>query len=152
MLFITDKKLIGRREEIDFPELGLFKIDAKVDTGAHTTALHCHKITTYHHRRKLYVAFYLLDPGYPQYKDKRIKMPVTARRRIKSSSGEAEKRVIITTNIKAGGEKYPIEISLTDRSKMEFPVLLGRKFLSRRFIVDVGHYNLLQKNLKKNKK
>lgn len=149
MLFITEKKLIGRREEIDFPDLKLYGIDAKIDTGAYSAALHCHKISTFFKLGKEYVSFYLLDPGHPQYNEKRLVLPIKSRRRIKSSTGQEEKRVIIQTNIRAGKEKMPIEISLTDRSKMEFPVLLGRKFLSRRFIVDTSRYNMLKKYYKK---
>ena len=63
------KQIIGRREEIDFPELGLFGITAKIDTGAYTTALHCHDI----HERDGVLYFKLLNPSHHEFNKQEIK-------------------------------------------------------------------------------
>jgi len=59
--------IIGRRELVDFPELGLLKIEAKIDTGAFTTALHCYNINEEVINGKKVISFYLLDPTHPEY-------------------------------------------------------------------------------------
>ena len=129
-----EKPLIGRREYIDFPELGLFGITAKVDTGAYTTALHCHDIRE--ENGVLY--FKVLDPSHPDYNEKEQKFTSYSQKEIKNSFGEIEKRYIIKTIIRMGKKRIKSVISLTDRGNMRYPVLIGRKLLKNKFIVDVG--------------
>ena len=144
----NEKITIGRREVIDFPELGLFGITAKVDTGAYTTALHCHDIRE--ENGVLY--FKLLDPTHPEYTAKEQKFTTYFQKEIKNSFGEVEKRYIIKTIIKMGRKRIKSVISLTDRGTMRYPVLIGRKLLKNRFVVDVALLNNIPpvlKNLKK---
>src|SRR6218665_96552 len=102
------KVTIGRRETVDFPELNVYGIVAKVDTGAYTTELQFD-----HYFRK----------------------------EIKNSFGETENRYIIKTIVKIGRKRIKSVISLTDRGTMRYPVLIGRKLLKNRFIVDVSLLN-----------
>lgn len=132
-----EKQLIGRREVIAFPELGLYEITAKVDTGAYTTALHCHDI--YEKNGALY--FKLLDPSHPDYNRQEHIVAEYSQKEIKNSFGEVEKRYIIKTVIKIGRRRIKSLISLTDRGNMRYPVLLGRKLLKNRYIVDVALLN-----------
>jgi hypothetical protein len=135
---MDQKKLtIGRRETVDFPELGLYHITAKVDTGAYTTALHCHDIKE--ENGVLY--FKLLDPGHPGYTGKELSYKDYFRKEIKNSFGESEKRYIIKTIVRIGRKRIKSVISLTDRGTMRYPVLIGRKLLKNRFIVDVSLLN-----------
>lgn len=131
-------KVIGRREWIDFPDLGLEKINAKIDTGAYTSSLHVHHVEEIEIKGKAGVRFQVLDPDHPEYKDRYFEFPVLKQKYIKSSSGERQRRHIIKTRIRLAGKNYRIELSLADRSRMECPVLLGRKILTRRFLVDVS--------------
>lgn len=133
----TEKLTVGRRELIDFPDLGLFGITAKVDTGAYTTALHCHDIRE--DNGVLY--FKLLDPSHPDYTERELNFTEYSQKEIKNSSGETEKRFIIKTIIKIGPKRIKSVISLTDRGTMRYPVLIGRKLLKNRFIVDVSLLN-----------
>lgn len=132
------KTTIGRRELVSFPDLGLKKIQAKIDTGAYSTALHCHDI----HVKDGVLYFKLLDPTHPEYNDKPQSATEFSRKIIKSSSGEAEERYIIKTRVKIGKRKIKSVISLTDRGNMRYPVLIGRKLLKNRFIVDVSEINI----------
>ena len=132
-----EKPTIGRRESIDFPELGLYGITAKIDTGAYTTALHCHDIRE--ENGVLY--FKLLDPSHPDYTEKEQKFTTYSQKEIKNSFGESEKRYIIKTIIRIGKKRIKSVISLTDRGTMRYPVLIGRKLLKNRFIVDVSLLN-----------
>lgn len=140
-----EKIIIGRKDKVDFPELGLYNITAKIDTGAYTSAIHCHEIKIVRKGKKRYVSFRLLDPSHSTYNGTLLKHELLALRKIKNSSGQVEERCIIKTVIVLYGKHYDMELSLTDRSRMECPVLLGRKLLRKRFIVDVGMVNLSYK-------
>ncbi len=147
-----EKKVIGRKDKVDFPKLKLFDIDAKVDTGAYTTSIHCHNVKTKKVGAKEYVIFDLLDPSHPDYNNKELKLPIHKIKKVRNSFGQSEKRFIVKTNIVLFGEKEEIEMSLSDRSKMQYPVLIGRKLLNKKFIVDVSKYNLSYKLKKRSQK
>ncbi len=132
------KKIIGRIEKIDLPELSIFNIDAKIDTGAYTSSLHCHDITVEKVKGRLHAKFYVLDPNHPEYEEKQYNAPVHKIKRVRSSNGEIEERVIIKQKIHFYGTLFKIQLSLTDRSKMKYPMLIGRRFLTDKFIVDVS--------------
>ena len=137
-----EKLIIGRIDKVDLPDTGIFGLDAKVDTGAYTSALHCHHIQTQTKNGVEGVSFKLLDPSHPEYNDHEYFFENFARKKIKSSSGHAEWRYIVKTSVVLFGRKFKTEFSLTDREQMKFPVLLGRKFLRGRFVVDVSEENL----------
>ena len=144
------KLTIGRREIIDFPELGLFSIEAKIDTGALTSVLHCHDIRE--NNGILY--FKLLDPSHPEYNEKEQRSTEYSQKEIKNSFGEVENRYIIKTIIHIGNKRIKALISLTDRGTMRYPVLIGRRFLKNRFVVDVSQLNCIElhHSLKKTKR
>ncbi|MCB0395171.1 MAG: ATP-dependent zinc protease [Flavobacteriales bacterium] len=137
-----DKRTIGRKDKIDLPDLDLIDLDAKVDTGAYTSALHCHNFSTKKVKGKEWVCFQLLDPEHPLYNEQTYSLPVHTRRTIKNSFGSSEERFTILTTIVIFGKKRPIEMSLSNRSDLRHPVLLGRKFLRSKFVVDVNKFNL----------
>lgn len=130
------KIIIGRTERVDLKALSLFGLDAKIDTGAYTPSLHCHNIEVNEEENEVF--FTLLDPEHPEYDGKRIHFPISSLKNVKSSNGTVEKRVFIYTTITLFGEEYETDISLTDRSSMKYPMLLGRDFLKNKFIVDVS--------------
>jgi hypothetical protein len=138
----TEKVTIGRREIIDFPDLELFGVTAKVDTGAYTTALHCHDIR----EEKGVLYFKLLDPSHPDYTAKELSIKEYFQKEIKNSFGEIEKRYIIKTIVRIGKKRIKSVISLTDRGTMRYPVLIGRKLLKNRFIVDVSLLNIISES------
>lgn len=128
---------LGRREKIDFPDLGLFGLIAKIDTGANTTALHCH-----HVRVENGVLFFrLLDETHPEYQDREHRFELFDQKIIRSSFGEEELRYIIRTRIRIGKKTIRSIVSLSDRKNMKYPVLIGRRLLKNRFIVDVSLLN-----------
>lgn len=145
-------KVIGRLERIDFPEWNLFDIDAKIDTGAYTSSLHCHHIKPYKEADKEYVKFNLLDPSHETYNDKLFKLPIHRKKVVKSSNGETEERYVVKTTVKIYDNILKAELSLTDRSEMRYPVLIGRKLLNGRFLVDVSRKYLSKKEFQEPKK
>src|SRR3990172_11505456 len=91
--------IIGRKDKADFPELGLYDIDAKVDTGAYTSAIYCQDIMEVDEVGKSKVRFRLLDPSRPSYNNREFTHPIYAKREIKNSFGQVEERYIIKTKI-----------------------------------------------------
>ncbi|MDR9419045.1 ATP-dependent zinc protease [Gracilimonas sp.] len=135
----TEKqKIVGRVEEVDLPTWDFFGLDAKIDTGAFTSSLHCHHIEPFTKNGEKWVSFYLLDPDHKAYNEQKIEMPIHDRREVKSSNGETEYRYFVQTKIRFYNNLYDIEFSLTNRSGMKYPLLIGRKFLRKGpFITDV---------------
>ena len=129
------KQIIGRGEVVDFPELGLSGISAKIDTGAYSSTLHCRDIKVSEGQEKI-LSFKVL--GSPE---KEIYFKDFSQKKIKNSFGEAEKRYIIKTKIKIAGRVIKSIISLADRGNMRYPVLIGRKLLKNKFVVDVALKN-----------
>lgn len=136
------KKIIGRIDKADFPALELFDIDIKIDTGAYTSSIHCQKVWV--ENEELVCLFY--DKGHPLYNGKEFRFKDYTFARVKSSNGMVQKRYKIKTIIILFGKKYNISLTLSTREDMRFPILIGRKFISRKFIVDVTQKNLSYNN------
>lgn len=145
------KPTIGWKELIDLPEFGLTHIPAKIDTGARTSVLHCSHIRLIHRGKKRFVEFVPLDESFPTAQDRQTKftLPFHSERNIKNSFGQEESRYVVKTIIRMFDQDYPIEISLRDRSDMEFPMLLGRSFIRGKFLVNVAQSNLNHSNISK---
>lgn len=140
-----DKKItIGRIEKIDLPNLSLFNLDAKIDTGAYTSSLHCHHIEPFTKEGKDWVKFFVLDPNHPEYEERQFECPIFKIKPVKSSNAQIEERVVIKQKTKFSRFHRTIELSLANRSEMKFPVLIGRKFLTGHFVVDVSKKFILK--------
>lgn len=137
------KKIIGRRELISILDLELYNLDAKIDTGADSNALHCDDI--YVDEKKI-VHFKLLDEVHPAYNGTKMKMPLYKMKRVRSSNGKLQSRPSIRVQVEFFGKKYTTVISLTNRSDMKYPMLIGRKFIENRFLVDVSKEYLTKKD------
>jgi len=136
------KMTIGRKDKADFPEFKLRNIDIKIDTGAFTSSIHCHRIELQVIEGKQTIKFELLDPSHKLYNSRKYRTEHYKEKLVKNSFGTKEKRYVILTRIVLFGDEYPIELSLSERGEMKYPVLIGRKLLSGRFIVDPARYNL----------
>ena len=132
---MLSKKIIGNIELISILDLELYDLDAKVDTGADSNALHCDDIFVDDENN---VHFKLVDEVHASYHDKKIVMPLYKLKRVKSSNGKIQLRPSIKVDVLFFGKKYKAVISLTNRSDMKYPMLIGKKFLSGRFLVDVS--------------
>ena len=139
------KLTIGRKDKADFPELKLTNISCKIDTGAYTSTIHSHDIKEIIIDGEKYIEFQLLDPSHPKYRDEKLKTKNFTKKNIKNSFGITEERFVIKTIIKIFENEYPIELSLSERSDMKNPILIGRTLLNNRFIVDTDQYNLSYK-------
>ena len=141
------KRLLGRRELIDFPAFALGGVEAKVDTGAYTSAIHCTNIHLESDAQgRPLLVLNLLDPGHEGADGCPLTFPEFALRDIRSSNGEVQERYVIRAVVQLYGEHFEAEFSLSDRSDMKYPVLLGRSLLREgRFVVDVARRNLSAK-------
>lgn len=138
-----DKQIIGKRETISIIDLELYDLDAKVDTGADSSALHCDHIDIDEATQQ--VSFTLLDVVHEAYHGKRMTFPIYKIKKVKSSNGQIQERPSIKVTVEFFGKKYKSVISLTNRADMKFPMLIGRRFLSGKFLVDVSQENLNSK-------
>jgi len=138
------KKLIviGRSDKIDLPELELYDIAAKIDSGAFTSTIHCHNIREIKTKTETTITFNLLDPSHSDYNEKEFILKNYTKKTVKSSTGHVEDRYIIQTTAQLFNKNYPIELSLSDRKDMKFPILIGRKLLINHFVIDVAKNNL----------
>jgi hypothetical protein len=135
---LRNKIIIGRRDRVDFPDLFLDDIDAKVDTGAYSCAIHCDNIKVFKRNNEAWVRFTLFDDNEKTKHEAKILIYKS----IKNSFGTKEQRCLIETHIRLFEKNILIQLALTDRSSMKYPVLLGRKLLMDNFIVDVSKYNI----------
>jgi hypothetical protein len=137
--------LIGWRERVKLPELGIGTIIAKVDTGARTAALHAEdiRIEGHGHHRKVHFRVPVNGRNY------HCVLPFKGEKRVKSTSGHRQTRPVIETNILIGSVRIHAEITLTDRTDMGVPMLLGRATVRDHFVVDPGHAYIVSRKKKK---
>jgi hypothetical protein len=131
-------QILGRYDRVDLPELGLSDIHAKIDTGAYTCSLHCREARVVDGK----LEFILLDQEHPEFTGMKFVFDNFQKRDIKNSFGEVEKRFIIVTSIKVFDEVITADFSLCNRGSLKFPILIGRKILRDRFLIDVKMKNL----------
>lgn len=136
-----EKTIIGRFDKADFPGLHLEDIAVKVDTGAYTSSIHCDHIV----EEKGVLKCTFLDEEHPNYNGRTFRFTDYDIVFVRSSNGVVQKRYQIQTTITLFGKTRKISLSLSARQEMRFPVLLGRRFITRKFIVDTELYDLSYK-------
>ncbi|QIL84956.1 ATP-dependent zinc protease [Vibrio sp. HDW18] len=133
---MKQKMLVGWREELSLPGLGIARIKAKIDTGARTSCLHAFKIERFNKGSMLWVRFWI----HPMQNNVELvnvcEAEVIDQRSVRDSGGHQEQRYVIRTEVSFGGQTWPIEITLTNRENMAFRMLLGRTAMHHRIIVD----------------
>jgi hypothetical protein len=136
------KQIIGRKEKITLEEWGLKNITAKIDTGAYTSAIHCEYTQVKMLGGKEVLEFIVLSPSHKLYKHQLISTERFSRKKVKNSFGQVEIRYKVSTKICIFDQAFEAEFTLSERSKMKNPILLGRKLLKGRFLIDVDKVHL----------
>ncbi|MGB3694299.1 MAG: ATP-dependent zinc protease [Spirulinaceae cyanobacterium] len=135
----TKLPIIGWREYLALPELGIEQIKAKIDTGARSSALHAFDIETFERDGKQRVRFKV----HPNQKDTQSVVSAEAeildQREVRNSGGKAELRIFIQTTVELGGRSWAVELTLTNRDAMGFRMLLGRQGVREKFLVDTNN-------------
>ncbi len=143
-----DLLVIGWREWVGFPDLGIKNIKAKIDTGARTSALHAFEIKTFMRRGKEYVEFQV----HPFQKDNRTVTTCVAevldKRTVKNSGGKSSLRPVIAAQLKIGELSWVIELTLINRDEMGFRMLIGREAIRGHLLVNPGNSFLLGRRVK----
>ena len=129
---------IGWREWVALPDLGLPAIKAKIDTGARTSALHAFLIEPYQEGGVEMLRFLIHPIQRNQEFQVECHCPVYDVREVTDSGGHREMRYVIQSNVTIGNGHWPIELTLTNRDTMSFRMLLGRKAMEERFLVNPG--------------
>jgi hypothetical protein len=132
----TEKRVLGWREWLAFPALGIAQIKAKVDTGARTSCLHAFFVEPFELDSVQWVRFGIHPRQGNTSKEIYCEAPVKDRRVVRDSGGHEELRYVIETPIAIGDQRFPVEVTLTDRDTMKFRVLLGRSGIDKQYVVD----------------
>ena len=139
-------EIIGWREWVSLPMLGLPDIKAKVDTGARTSSLHAFSLEPYKEGDKDKIKFDI----HPVQRDTSQVVTCFAdivdKRWVTDSGGRSEERYVIETPVIIGGQTWNIEITLTERDNMLFRMLLGRRAIRKRFLINPARSFLTKKN------
>jgi hypothetical protein len=129
---------LGWREWAALPDLNLPAIKAKIDTGARTSALHAFLIEPYSSEGIEMLRFLIHPIQKNQEFEVECHAPVFDFREVSDSGGNREMRYVIQSTAVIGANHWPIELTLTNRDTMRFRMLLGRRAMENRFIVDPG--------------
>lgn len=143
------KTVIGWSEYVEFPAWGIDGIQAKVDTGARTSAIHVEDIEPLPDGR---VRFHVMVGRKPPFRRVEVDAPVVKHARVRSSSGHFTMRYFVRTIVRIGHVEKQIDISLVSREKMMYRMLLGRRALNHDFVVDVSRRRILGEGPKKRRK
>ncbi len=133
-----EKMIIGWREWLSFPDLGIPAIKAKVDTGARTSAIHAFDIREFTKDGQPFVEFTVHPVQHNRKPEVRCCAAVMDLRMITSSNGGRSRRYIIKTRVRIGERTWPIELSLASRDQLGFRALLGRQAIRKNCIINAG--------------
>jgi len=125
--------LIGWREAVHFPDLGLGPVRAKIDSGANTSALHVTDVERIEGDR---VQFHVALDRHGKRLSDRIETPILRVSTVKSSTGHTQERFVVAVGLRIGAHEFEAEVSLVCRRGMICRMLVGRRALSGRFLVD----------------
>lgn len=134
----VERDVLGWREWVGFPELGIPQVKAKVDTGARTSSLHAFLAEPFDRDGQQWVHFDMHPVQGDTSQVIRCEAPVLERRVVRDSGGHEELRYVIETIITIGDSSLKAEVTLTDRDTMKFRVLLGRTAIRGDYLVDSG--------------
>lgn len=141
---LGDKYVVGRKEKVAFPDLRRRNIVARIDTGAYSTAAHCDRIWTEKFGKEKVLCCRFLK------RSKRVtRFHKFRQRKVRSSNGEVQLRYVVRLKMKLGPVELESDVTLTDRSTMNYSVLIGRRFLAKEFIVDVSRTYIQSRKKKK---
>lgn len=128
--------IVGWREVLALPDLGLDQIKAKVDTGARTSCLHAFSVSEFDKDGEQWVRFGMHPKQSDSTEEHWCEAKVLDQRKVTDSGGHSEMRYVIVSDVQLGDHRWPVELTLTDRDSMKFRMLLGRTALAGNYLVD----------------
>ena len=136
---VKTKLLIGRLERANLPNFGLFDQIVKIDSGAYTSSIHIFSVKEVGNQ---------LEVQFKETDSTKILFDTWKTKNVKSSNGVADRRYTIEGHIILGDVEYHTPFTLTNRSGMRYPILIGRKLLNKKFIIDSSKVNVLSNSPK----
>jgi hypothetical protein len=133
---MTDVITLGWRERLALPQLGIDLLKAKLDTGARSSSLHVDALAVCEREGATWLRFSMTVGSRHHPRAVECEAPALDRRVVIDTGGHGSERWFVRTDVLIAGRRFPIEVSLTDRRHMLFPMLLGRSALFGRFAVD----------------
>lgn len=131
-------RILGRAERIDLPAFAMVNMPAKVDTGAYSSSIDCQAARVVKQGDQEVLEFVLLSPGREGYTDKKLHTTDFTQTEVTNSNGQ-ERRFVIFTDMIVRGERTRCRFTLANRSKLRYPVLIGRRFIREaNYLVDVA--------------
>ena len=132
---MADVITLGWRERLALPDLGIPSLKAKLDTGARSSSLHVEELETFERDGALWLRF-VVRTGRGHRVGRVCEAPAHDRRAVIDTGGRRTERWFIRTGLVLAGRSFSVDVNLTDRRHMLFPMLLGRTALHARFAVD----------------
>jgi len=132
----STKMIVGSEEWCAISGLSIPAIKARIDSGARTSSIHAFNIQPFKKNGEAWISFEVHPIQQNRSTIIRTEAEVYDRRVVKSSSGDAEKRYVIKTQLNLGDESWEIEVTLSNRDSMGYRMLLGREAMSNRILVD----------------
>lgn len=132
------KTVIGWREWVQLPELGVLETKAKVDTGAANSSLHAFNVERVERNGVDYVRFEVHPKQRSRKPTIQCEAPLAMVKKVKNPGGRIELRPMIRTKVVVAGVELEALVNLTSRDEMGFRMLLGRRTLRNRFVIDPG--------------
>jgi hypothetical protein len=142
------KTIIGRAESIDFPEILLVDVPAKIDTGAYISAVHATDIKEVTRNGKKKLKFTLLGSHGSYSYSRELEVSHYSTKLIENSFGAKQQRYLVEFKVRLAGKVFKTDFTLADRTGKIFPILLGRTFLNKRYMVDTDIAHIDRKILK----
>ena len=137
----VEKKILGRKDLVSFPEFELVDVPVKIDSGAYSSSMHCQSIEVVEFGEKEQLRVIFLDSGISGYTGKEVIFDDFKTKIVKSSNGIAQERFFVKGTVQLFGQTYETVFSLTERTGLRNPILLGRRLLNKRFLIDTSKTN-----------
>ncbi len=132
----TAPAIIGALEWVALPELGVRRIRARVDTGAASSALHVENIHRFRRKGRSFVRFQVVIGIARNWRRLQCEAPLAGTRLVRNTSGKSQMRPVIRTALVVGGSTQSIEITLSNRERMRYRMLLGRSGIPLGWLVN----------------
>lgn len=132
------KTVIGWREWVQLPELGVFETKAKVDTGADNSSLHAFNVERVERDGVDYVRFEVHPKQRSRKPSIQCEAPLAMVKKVRNPGGRIELRPVIRTKLRVADVELDALVNLTSRDEMGFRMLLGRRTVRGRFVIDPG--------------
>lgn len=143
-------KVIGRKDKADFPLFEMYDVPVKIDSGAYSSSIHCFSVCEIKtNEKESYLEVVFLDDTYGGFNSGKKIFKTYKKKKVKSSTGDEQERFFVRLPIVLFGEIIETDFSLTTRNGLKSTVLIGRKLLNKKFLIDTSKTNLSFKEKKK---